>query len=245
MPEIEIKGKTIEDAISEGLKRLGCSREDIEVKVLDEGASGLFGLMGAKPAYVLISAPEECCKKAGCFTDPKEFQEKVKRVLTDILLRMGMPAKNIKTSFDKESAVVNADLDANGSGGYVIGKKGQTLDALEYLTQIISNNGSESKIKINLDCESYRLKQNEKLRILADKAVEYVKRTGKNYRFDPMSARERKTIHLYLETDPSVESFSEGEGSLRRLGVKLSASTEKSPAAKPKAERSAAKKSQT
>jgi spoIIIJ-associated protein len=220
MPEIEIKGKTVEEAILKGLKTLGCAREDIKVEILSEGASGLFGLMGAKPASVLISAPQECCKTEGCFTDPKQSQEKVKRVLNDILSRMGTPAKNIKTSFDKENESVCAEVEANGDGGYVIGKGGQTLDALEYLTQIIVNNDLESKIKVNLDCRDYRSNQNDKLRILADKAAQYVKRTGKVYRFAAMSARERKIIHLHLQSDPSVETFSEGDGSFRKLGVK-------------------------
>lgn len=222
MPEIEIKGKTVEDAINKGLEMLGCVREDIEVKVLDEGASGLFGLMGSKPALILMSAPQSSCKNESYFTDFKEPQEKVKRALTNLLSKMGLPTKNIKTSFDKETETVNADIYVNGSSGYIIGKGGQTLDALEYLTQIIVNNKLEPKIKIILDCEKYRLKQNDKLRILADKAVEYVKRTGKIYRFTPMSARERKIIHLYLESDSLVESFSEGEGVLRKLGIKLS-----------------------
>ena len=179
MPEIEIKGKTVEDAINKGLKMLGCAREDIKVEVLNEGASGLFGLMGSKPASVLISASQECCKTNGCFSDPKQSQEKVKRVLNNILSKMGISAKNVKISFDKESESVNAEIEANGEGGYVIGKGGQTLDALEYLTQIIVNNDLETKTKINLDCRNYRLKQNGRLCVLADKAAQYVKRAGK------------------------------------------------------------------
>ncbi|MDR2192293.1 MAG: Jag N-terminal domain-containing protein [Endomicrobium sp.] len=222
VPEIEIKGKTVEDAIHKGLEMLGCAREEIEVRVLDEGSNGLFGFMGSKPATILVSAPQNCCKNQGCFTDAKEPQEKVKRALTNILSKMGMPAKSLKTSFDKEKDTVSAEIYANGSGNYVIGKGGQTLDALEYLTQIIANNKLDSKIKVSLDCENYRIKQNDKLRILADKAVEYVKRTGKIYRFANLSAKERKTIHLYLESDQSVETFSEGEGAARKLGIKLS-----------------------
>jgi spoIIIJ-associated protein len=228
MPEIEIKGKTVEDAINKGLKMLGCAREDIKVEVLNEGANGLFGLMGAKPALVLISASQECCKTNGCFTDIKQSQEKVKRVLNDILLKMGISVKNIKVSFDKENEIVNAEIEASGEGGYIIGKGGQTLDALEYLTGIIVNNDLESKIRINIDCRDYRLKQNEKLRVLADKAAQYVKRTGKVYRFSHMSSRERKIIHLYLETDPLTETFSEGEGVFRKLGVKLKTANKKS-----------------
>lgn len=132
---------------------------------------------------------------------------------------MNIDVKDIKTSFSKDT--VNIEIVADDSG-FIIGKGGQTLDSLEYIAQIILNNTLNSKLKINLDCESYRLKQSKRLHSMADKAIEYVKRTGKIYRFDPMSAKERKIIHLYLEDFPNIESFSEGEGLFRKVGVKLS-----------------------
>jgi spoIIIJ-associated protein len=219
MPEIEIKGKTVEDAINKGLVRLGCKREDTEIKILDEGASGLFGLMGAKPAVVLISANKENCSGAATQADPEKSKTAVEKTVTEILSAMGMSLNGLKTSFAENS--VKADILSEDSN-YIIGKGGQTLDAIEYVAQIIVNNVLDEKIKINMDCENYRLKQAEKLRVLADKAVEYVKRTDKIYRFDPMSAKERKIIHLYLEKNPSVETFSEGEGHFRKVGIKLS-----------------------
>ncbi|MDR1941808.1 MAG: Jag N-terminal domain-containing protein [Endomicrobium sp.] len=219
MLEIEIKGKTVEDAISKGLLQLGCKREDTEIKILDEGASGLFGLMGAKPAVVLISAKEENCIGINKPADPKKSADAVEKTVTAIISAMGISINSIQTSFAQNT--VTAKI-ISSDNNYIIGKGGQTLDALEYIAQIIANNIIDVKIKVILDCENYRLKQSEKLHILADKAVEYVKRTGKIYRFDPMSAKERKIIHLYLEKDLSVETFSEGEGAFRKVGIKLS-----------------------
>ena len=132
---------------------------------------------------------------------------------------MNIKLKEIKSSFENDSFNIEFSVD---EGSFVIGKGGQTLDSLEYITQIITNNVLNTKIKVNLDCENYRLKQNERLKVMTDKAIEYVKRTKKIYRFDPMSAKERKIIHTYLKDNPAIESFSEGEGVLRKVGIKLS-----------------------
>lgn len=219
MQEIEIKGKNVEEAIRKGLQQLGCTREQAEIKVLDEGTTGLFGLMGAKPARVLITAESAGRKPETAGSGPEQIRRKVEKVLTEILNKMSLGLKSIKTVSDSDS--VNAEIETEESG-YMIGKNGQTLDSLEYITQIIVNNNLHSKIKVNLDCEKYRQKQNEKLKVMADKAVEYVKRTGKIYRFDPMNAKERKIIHTYLKDNSQIETFSEGEGIMRKVGIKLS-----------------------
>ncbi len=220
MPEIEMTGKTVEDAINKGLETLGCERKNTDIKILDEGATGLFGLMGAKPARVLISAESADCKKSVPIEiDSKKAIKKVESILTEILKKMNIKLKEIKSSFENDSVNIEFSVD---EGSFVIGKGGQTLDSLEYITQIITNNVLNTKIKVNLDCENYRLKQNERLKVMTDKAIEYVKRTKKIYRFDPMSAKERKIIHTYLKDNPAIESFSEGEGVLRKVGIKLS-----------------------
>lgn len=219
MQEIEIKGKNVEEAIRKGLQQLGCTREQAEIKVLDEGTTGLFGLMGAKPARVLITAESAGRKPETAGSGPEQIRRKVEKVLTEILNKMSLGLKSIKTVSGSDS--VNAEIETEESG-YMIGKNGQTLDSLEYITQIIVNNDLHSKIKVNLDCEKYRQKQNEKLKVMADKAVEYVKRTGKIYRFDPMNAKERKIIHTYLKDNSQIETFSEGEGIMRKVGIKLS-----------------------
>jgi spoIIIJ-associated protein len=219
MPEIEMTGKTVEEAIKKGLEKLGCIKEQAQIKVLDEGTTGLFGLMGAKPARILMMTADN----AGglpetAAVNPKEACEETEKILSDIINKMGMDLKKVKAEFNGDS--INAEIETHDSG-FIIGKNGQNLDALEYIAQIIVNNALNAKIKVNLDCENYRKKQNEKLKVLADKAVEYVSRTGKIYRFDPMNAKERKIIHIYLKNNPKIETFSEGEGVMRKGGIKL------------------------
>jgi len=219
VPEIEMTGKNVEEAINKGLAQLGCPRDKAEIKILAEGAAGLFGLMGAKPAVVLISAADADCKAVSISDEnAKEFCLKAEKIIFDMTEKMGVGPKKVKSSF--KDGAVNAEIET-ANGNYAIGKNGQTLDAIEYLAQIIINRGSNgSRIRVNLDCENYRHKQTERLKIMADKAVEYVARTGKVYRFEPMSAKERKMIHEYLKDNKSVESFSEGEGLSRKVGVK-------------------------
>ena len=219
MQEIEIKGNTVKEAIETGLKQLGCTRENAEIKVLDEGSTGLFGLMGSKPAIVLITVDESVCKTVIGEDEAKELKKKAESVLSEILRQTGIAPQSLSSAAAGD--VISIDISAVGNdSNLIIGKSGQMLDSLEYITQLIVNRGSETKIKINLDCQNYRVKQNERLKILADKGVEYVLRAQKIYRFDPMNAKERKFIHSYLESNPKVESFSEGEGSMRKVGIK-------------------------
>ncbi|MCL2144016.1 MAG: protein jag [Endomicrobia bacterium] len=214
MSEIEMTGKNVEEAIKKGLEKLGCTKEQVQIKVLDEGTTGLFGLMGAKPARVLIAGNAKAVE-----ADPKEACKKTEKILSGIAAKMGIGIKNIKSNFGTDS--VNVEIEAEDSG-FIIGKNGQTLDALEHIAQIMVSNDLNAKIKVNLDCENYRKKQNDKLKVLADKAVEYVSRTGKIYRFDPMNAKERKIIHTYLKDNPKIETFSEGEGAMRKVAIKPS-----------------------
>ncbi|MDR2436639.1 MAG: KH domain-containing protein, partial [Endomicrobium sp.] len=184
----------------------------------------LFGLMGAKPAVVLISVEKSKCNinkdddesnQAGENED--EARKKLETFLSGLLDKMNIKFSNVETSFKDD--LINVHISSRDSS-FIIGKNGQTLDSIEYLTQIVVNKDFNSRLKINLDCENYRKKQQDRLKILTDKAIDYVKNTGEPYYFDPMSAKERKTIHLYLKNNQFVESFSEGEDPLRKVLVK-------------------------
>lgn len=216
MQELEISGKNVEEAIAFGIKKLNCTKDNVEIKILDEGTSGLFGLMGAKPAKILLTLKDkvkvsEVNYKLAC--------ENAEKYLKDIISMMNINLKDIKVSCNDDA--VEAELSTD-NGSILIGKAGQSLDALEYIVQLMLNANADTRIRLNLDTENYRLKQQERLKVAAEKAVEYVKRTRKIYRFDPMSAKERKFIHTYLKNIGGFDTFSEGEGTMRKVGVKLS-----------------------
>ena len=102
----------------------------------------------------------------------------------------------------------------------LIGKNGQTLDSLEHIVNLIVNRNAETRVKINLDTEDYKLHQEQHLKELALKAAEQVRATGKAYRFDPMSAKDRRILHVALKDAEGVETFSEGEGMFRKVAIK-------------------------
>ncbi len=223
--ELEISGKNIEEAIETGLKQLNCSKEDVELKVLDEGTKGLFGLMGAKPARVLLTIKDKV-KSKNSEENKKENKEidfelackNVKEYLERIISLMNININDIKISHNEDTINVEISTD---SGNLLIGRAGQCINALEYVVQLMLNTNSKTRAKVGIDIENYRQKQEERLKAIANKAIEYVKRTKKIYRFEPMSAKERKFLHIYLKNIGGFDTFSEGEGLKRKVGVKL------------------------
>jgi spoIIIJ-associated protein len=223
--ELEISGKNIDDAIEKGLQELNCSKEDVEIKILDEGTKGLFGLMGAKPAKVLLTIKDKNRKIETKKEEPKreiDFDlacKNAKEYVSKIVSMMNINVTDIKISHDEET--VNIDV-ATDSGSLLIGRSGQSLNALEYVVQLMLNTNPSTRAKVVIDTENYRQKQQDRLKTIANKAIEYVKRTKKIYRFDPMSAKDRKFIHQYFKQLGGFDTFSEGEGAMRKVGVKLS-----------------------
>ncbi|MBN1621113.1 MAG: protein jag [Endomicrobiales bacterium] len=211
MTEIEVEGKTIEEAIQEGLTKLGCSQDKVEIKILNEGTSGLFGLMGNKPAKVQLTTKEKT-------TDFSAAQKRIKEILNSILDYMNLKHKDIKTSI--EAGRIKVDIKSDESK-FIIGKNGQTLEALEHISTLILNKDVNTRTKINLDTDNYRKQQETRIQNIALKAANQVKQTGKSYRFDPMPAKERRLLHLSLQNHPDVETTSEGEGMFRKVIVRL------------------------
>ncbi len=219
MAEIEIEAKTVEEAIQDGLKKLNVPRENVEIKILDEGASGLFGLMGTKPARVRLVTKETGATGAVCETtaDLALAQTRVKEILGDILKLMNIPFTGITTSLMTGRVLVEV---TTTESNVLIGKNGQSLEALENIVNLILNRDERTRVKTTLDVEGYRLRQEERLQTMAKKAADQVKSTKKTFRFEPMSSRERRIIHLTLKPDTEIETYSEGEGSSRKVVIK-------------------------
>lgn len=209
--ELEIRDKTVEAAIKKGLKKLGVNKEDVDVKILDEGRAGLFGLMGASPAKVKLTLKE---KKEESVYDGS-IQDRVKRELEVILEGMGIKGQ-IKTSM--EEGRISAQI-VSQECGLIIGKQGQTLDSLQHLINLIINKQEKRKIRVILDAEGYRLKREQSLVNIAKKIAGIVRESGRNKELEPMSSEERKIIHKTIKEESGVESFSKGEGIFRRVVI--------------------------
>jgi spoIIIJ-associated protein len=172
--------------------------------------------MGTKPARVLLSTRGEQASDQSN-VDFVLAQERVKEIIATILKEMNIAFTGITTALITGRLLVEID---SADSKWIIGKNGQTLDALEHIVNLMLHADEKTRVKVNIDTEKYRAHQEERLQSIAQKAADQVRRTGKMYRFDPMTAKERRVVHLYLKTEPDIETYSEGEGNFRKVVVK-------------------------
>ena len=207
MKYIEVSGKTVEDALTNALIKLETTREKIEYEVIEKGSTGFLGI-GSKPAII------KACKKL-------TTEELVIEFLNDVFKTMSLVVK-IEVDYKPEENVMNIDLVGNDMG-VLIGKRGQTLDSLQYLASLVVNKNKEegSYIRVKLDTENYRARRKETLEHLAKNIAYKVKRTRKNVALEPMNPYERRVIHSALQNDRYVSTRSEGEEPFRHVVVML------------------------
>lgn len=201
---IEKTGKTVDEAVSEALKILNTSIDEVEVTILEQGSKGFLGI-GFKPARVLV-------KK---IFDPVNIS---KNFLREIFASMNMVVE-IEIEF-----IDNKQLNINLKGedmGVIIGKRGQTLDSLQYLVNLVVNKGDASYISVSLDTEDYRSRRKETLETLALNLAKKVKHTRKSVVLEPMNPYERRIIHSTLQNDKYVTTYSEGEEPFGHIVISL------------------------
>lgn len=236
MSAIETTGKTIEDAVRSGLVRLGRMKDEVDIEVLEEPKSGFFGF-GSKPAKVRITekegvptvptmesqpaavekpvAPAAAEPAANAAGAAEEAAAKAKAFLQEVLKNMGIDV--VIEKMIKSDKVL---LHLHGKNlGILIGKHGQTLDALQYLTNLTTNQGETTRHFIMLDVENYRHRREETLKQLAIRLANRVKKNGDRVVLEPMNGYERKIIHVTLQNDPQVRTESEGQDPYRHVVI--------------------------
>lgn len=262
MRTVRITAKTIEAAVAEGLEKLGISREEAVVHVVEQPSSGLFGLIHKKMAVVDISAPDEevpedtveeaspaeeapaaeipaeepkaeevapeaeeapaeekKAEREEPTFDPEEQKkvaEEAKTFLAGVFAGMHL-AVTMECRMTEERIMIN--LVGDGLG-ILIGKHGQTLDALQYLTNLAAGKSFRHHYFILLDVENYRERRQDTLEALARRLAGKVKRTGEEIRLEPMAAGERRIIHLALQDDHAVSTDSDGEAPYRYVVIR-------------------------
>ena len=208
MEFIEVSAKTVNDAITEACKRLGVTSDKLEYEVKEEGTTGFLGI-GAKPAVIMAAVKVE----------EVSVEDKAKIFLKDVFGAMNM-AVVIDVKYDEVEK--NMDVDLSGDDmGVLIGKRGQTLDSLQYLVSLVVNKDSEEYIRVKVDTEDYRNRRKETLENLAKNIAYKVKRTKRTVSLEPMNPYERRIIHSALQDDKYVTTHSEGEEPFRRVVVTL------------------------
>lgn len=202
MKSVEKRGRSVEEAVSAALLDLGVSAEQTQVEVLEEPARGLFGLIGSREALVRVTV--------------KETKEDVaRRLLQDVARTIGLDVE-ITTRRDEDYIFFDVKGDEMG---ILIGRRGQTLDALQYLTNLAASRASGEKQRIVVDVEGYRRRREETLQRLAERLADKVRRSGQSMELEPMSAHERRVIHLALQDSPYVTTYSEGEEPFRKVVI--------------------------
>lgn len=201
----EFKAKTVDDAITAASLDFGVSSSELEYEVIEKGSSGFLGI-GAKPA--LIKARKK-----------DTFLEDIHEYLTNLFRAMDIEAE-INIDYDKDASSMDIDL-AGPDMGILIGKRGQTLDALQYLISLFVNKKSESYVRVKLDTENYRARRRDTLENLAKNIAFKVKRTRRPFTLEPMNPFERRIIHSALQNDRYVATRSEGEEPYRKVVIYL------------------------
>ena len=221
MDSKEFTGKNVEEALQSALTELNVTIDQIEYEVLEKESGGFLGLLGGKPAKIAVKlkeAEKEQIKETGNNND-KDLCQIATTFLNEILTAMGLDTE-IKAEFTENKDEI--DIDLSGSDmGVLIGKRGATLDSLQYLVSLVVNKESDSYIKIKLDTENYRERRKETLENLAKNIASKVKKTRRNVSLEPMNPYERRIIHSCLQSDSYVETHSEGEEPFRKVVVTL------------------------
>ena len=208
MEFIEVSAKTVSEAITEACKKLGVTSDKLEYEVIEEGSAGFLGI-GSKPAVI----------KAAVKVEEVSLEDTAKNFLVDVFAAMNMEVV-ITVKYDENEKEMDIDL-AGDEMGVLIGKRGQTLDSLQYLVSLVVNKESDDYIRVKVDTENYRERRKETLENLAKNIAYKVKRTKRSFSLEPMNPYERRIIHSALQNDKYVTTHSEGEEPFRRVVVTL------------------------
>ena len=202
----EFKAKTVDEAITAATLELGISSDQLEYKVIDEGSKGFLGIFNTKPAVISVTVKKSLLERTQAFCE--ELFDAMKVETT------------VNIDFKEEDNVMNIDLSGSDMG-ILIGKRGQTLDSLQYLVSLVINKESEKFNIVKLDTENYRERRKATLEKLAKKIAYTVKRTKKPVALELMNPYERRVIHSALQNDRYVCTKSEGEEPYRKVVIML------------------------
>ena len=205
MEYVEFTGKTVDEALTEAAIKLGTTSDKLEYNILDQGSSGILGI-GRKPAKI-----------------EAKVKLSIEDVAREFLLKV-FKAMNIEVQIDIKYSETDRNIDINLSGeemGLLIGKRGQTIDSLQYLVSLVVNKESKEYLRVKVDTENYRNRRKATLEELAKNIAYKVKRTKRAVSLEPMNPYERRIIHSALQDDKYVTTKSEGEEPYRHIIVLL------------------------
>lgn len=228
----EQSAKSVNEAVELALKELDATRDNVEIEVIDEGSKGFLGI-GARDAKVRVTLksavkPANKAEKPAKKTGDEEKKNPNKRAISYTeaaetaakFLDGIFKAMNLEVQVDAKTEEDSVEIELSGDNmGIVIGKRGDTLDSLQYLTSLVVNRESEDYIKVSIDTENYREKRTEALISLSNRLADKVARTGKKFTLEPMNPYERRVIHSNLQDNEEVTTFSIGSEPYRKVVI--------------------------
>lgn len=226
METLEIEGRTIDEAIEKACEQFNLPREKLNIEIISDGTTGFLGILGSKKAKIRarritldMKLDQEEYEKAPEETPAEIADEEIaataKRILEGILTRMHL---NCPVTVEEKPEAIILNIQGDGSG-LLIGKRGQNLDAIQYIVNKATNKSTNNKKMIIIDTESYRKRREESLIALAEKLAEKVKKTKKAVTVGHMNAHDRRIIHLALQNDEQLTTKSKGEGEFRKIVI--------------------------
>ena len=200
MKVIEVSGKTVEEAVEQALASLEKTREQVDVEVIEEPSKGILGIFGTKPARVKVTVKEG-------------VESRAVNLLDSIVKAMNL---DVQMDVKEKKDIVNIDLKGSELG-ILIGRRGETLDALQFLVNLSANKNQPNRKRIIIDIEGYRNRRSETLHKLAIKLANKAKQRGRSVVLEPMSSQERRIIHTALHGREDIYTFSEGDDPYRKI----------------------------
>lgn len=205
MEFLEFEGKTTEEAIENAAAHFQLPPEELEIEIVSVGSPGIFGLGGRK-ARIRAALPQE---------PEDDLLPLAREILEQVLAKMQEPGTVTATQEEDRISLLIATADA----GLLIGKQGQTLDALQYLVTKMLAKQTRRKVRVAIDVEAYRARHNEALALLAQKYGEKVKRSGRPITLNPMNPYDRRIVHMALQGDKNLKTISRGEGLYKKVVI--------------------------
>ncbi|WP_209125220.1 RNA-binding cell elongation regulator Jag/EloR [Alkalihalobacillus sp. BA299] len=202
MKKVTASGKTVEEAVQKALVELNTTRDEVEIQVMEQPQKGLFGLFGGKPAVVEVKLKPNSVEEAMDF-----LQVLIEKM--GVQVNIDIKTENRETIFDLQGEQI----------GTLIGRRGQTLDSLQYLVNLVANRNSDGFLRIRLDAENYRERRKQSLEQLADRLAKKAIQTKKPVKLEPMHAHERKVIHTALQNIKGIATYSEGQEPRRYIVI--------------------------
>ena len=205
----EFEGKTTEEAIEEASRKLNLPVEELDIDIIEPGSAGIFGLVGTRKTKIRVNV------KPGEEEDNSEGIQLAKETLENILALIP-----VETTVHGEQSDGKISLKIEGdTSGLLIGRKGKTLDALQYIVNKVVNKTSDKKIRVVVDSENYRQRRNESITQMALKIGEKAKKYKKSITTNPLNPHDRRIVHLALKDDERLDTKSRGEGLFKKVVI--------------------------